>query len=90
MGEKKEKYINDLTDQQIKVIETTYNALRTLEEEKKSISEDMKEEKAKCSKETGVKASDLNDILKLLKLRDNGFDLKKYDTVLEKIGSGNI
>jgi len=81
----KEKYINELKDEQIKFIETTYNAIRTLEEEKKSIGEDIKEEKAKCSKETGVKASELSDIFKLLKLREKGFDPKKYDNVIEKI-----
>jgi len=82
----KEKYINELKDEQIKFIETTYNAIRTLEEEKKSIAEDVKDEKNKCSKETGVKLSDLNDIFKLLKLREKGFDPKKYDNVIEKIG----
>ena len=86
----KQKYINELQDDQIKVLETTWNAIRTLEEEKKSINEDIKEEKAKCSKETGLKAEDVNGIFKMLKQRDSGFDPKKYEAVLEKIGSLKI
>ena len=85
MAAEKGGYINEISDLNIKVIETTYNAIRTLDEEKKSISEDIKEEKTKCCKETGIKASDLNDILKLLKLREGGFDPKKYDNVIAKI-----
>lgn len=78
-------YLNTLGDSEIKVIETTYNAIRALEEEKKSISEDMKEEKAKCVKDTGIKTSDLNNIFKLLKLQEKGFNPKAYDNVIEKI-----
>lgn len=83
-------YINALTDQEIKVVETTYNAIKTLEEEKKSISEDIKEEKAKCTKDTGIKAKDLNNIFKLLKLQEKGFDPKAYDNVIEKINGGTL
>jgi uncharacterized protein (UPF0335 family) len=78
-------YLNDYSDADIKVIETTYNAIRTLEEEKRSMSEDIKEEKAKAVKETGIKMKDLNNIFKLLKLQEKGFDPKKYDTVINKI-----
>ncbi len=85
MAEDSKSYINLLNDQEIKIIETTYNAIRTLDEEKKSISEDIKEEKAKCTKDTGVKAKDLNNIFKLLKLQESGFDPKAYDNVIAKI-----
>lgn len=85
MSDESTTYINQLNDQEIKIIETTYNAIRTLEEEKKSIGEDIKEEKAKCVKDTGIKAKDLNNIFRLLKLQDSGFDPKKYDNVIEKI-----
>ena len=42
-----EVYINQMSDADIKIIQTTYNAIRTLDEEKKSIGEDIKEEKTK-------------------------------------------
>jgi len=78
-------YINQMSDADIKIIQTTYNAIRTLDEEKKSIGEDIKEEKAKCIKDTGIKPKDLNNIFKLLKLQEDGFDPKKYDNVIDKI-----
>lgn len=85
MAADSKEYINQMSDQEIKVIETTYNAIRTLEEEKKSISEDIKEEKAKCVKDTGIKTKDLNNIFKLLKLQESGFNPKAYDNVIAKI-----
>ena len=85
MADESKTYINQLNDQEIKIIETTYNAIRTLEEEKKSIGEDIKEEKAKCVKDTGIKAKDLNNIFRLLKLQESGFDPKAYDNVIDKI-----
>ena len=78
-------YINQMSDADIKIIQTTYNAIRTLDEEKKSIGEDIKEEKAKCVKDTGIKPKDLTNIFKLLKLQEGGFDPKKYDNVIDKI-----
>lgn len=85
MADDGKTYINMLSDAEIKVVETTYNAIRTLEEEKKSISEDIKEEKAKCVKDTGIKTKDLNNIFKLLKLQEKGFDPKAYENVIDKI-----
>lgn len=85
MADGSKTYINQLNDQEIKIIETTYNAIRTLEEEKKSIGEDIKEEKAKCCKDTGIKAKDLNNIFRILKLQESGFDPKAYDNVIDKI-----
>lgn len=78
-------YINEMSDADIKTIQTTYNAIRTLDEEKKSINEDVKETKAKCVKDTGIKAKDLTNIFKLLKLQENGFNPKAYDNVIKKI-----
>lgn len=77
--------LNELDDQQVKVIETTYNQIKVLEEEKKSIAEDIRDEKQKASKETGVAVKDMNSIFKLLKMREKGFDPKLYDNVINKI-----
>ncbi len=77
--------LNELDDQQVKVIETTYNQIKVLEEEKKSIAEDIRDEKQKASKETGVAVKDMNSIFKLLKMREKGFDQKLYDNVINKI-----
>lgn len=77
--------LNELDDQQVKVIETTYNQIKVLDEEKKSIAEDIRDEKQKASKETGVAVKDMNSIFKLLKMRESGFDPRVYDNVINKI-----
>lgn len=87
MPNESKTYVNEMSDADIKVIETTYNAIRTLDEEKRSISEDIKDEKAKCVKETGIKPKDLNNIFNLLKQREKGFDPGKYENVINKINS---
>lgn len=51
-------------------IKKSYSHIRALSEEKKSISEDIREEKLKLSKKTQLKVNDLNEVFKLMEKID--------------------
>jgi hypothetical protein len=53
-------------------IKKTYKSLKMLQEQKKSISEDIREEKLECSKKTGMSVKDINNIMKVLHARESG------------------
>jgi uncharacterized protein (UPF0335 family) len=84
------KVINELEDSQLKQIQVLINALHALEEEKKSINEDIKEEVAKAAKEIGIKPTNLKDILKAAKMAEKGFDFEAYADAIKKLNSGDL
>jgi len=61
-----------MNDEIVESIRKTYSTMKTLDEEKKSISEDMREEKQKCAKDSGLSVRQLNGLFKILKARENG------------------
>lgn len=65
-------------------LKRTYNAINSLLEEKKSISEDIKEEKIACSKKTGLDIKDVNTIFRLVKMNEKGqIPIEKYKEYLD-------
>jgi uncharacterized protein (UPF0335 family) len=86
----KKLVINELNSQQLKQIQVLRNALFALEEEKKSINEDVKEEIAKSAKEIGIKPKALNDVLKAVKMAESGFDFNAYGEAITKILDGDL
>ena len=61
-----------LNDDDIQEIRRAYNAIKTFQEEKKSIAEDIREEKLQCSKKTGLPVKYINGIMKTLAARESG------------------
>ena len=60
-------------------LKRTFNAIKGLEEERKSIGEDIKEEKVACSKKTGLDVKDINTIFRLVKMNEKGqIPLEKF------------
>jgi uncharacterized protein (UPF0335 family) len=60
-------------------LKRTFNAVKGLEEEKKSIGEDINEEKIACSKKTGLDVKDINTIFRLVKMNEKGqIPLEKF------------
>lgn len=53
-------------------IRRTFNAIKAMNEEKKSMSEDIREEKQACSKKTGISIRSLNSLMKIMSARDKG------------------
>ena len=60
-------------------LKRTFNAIKGLEEERRSIGEDVKEEKIACSKKTGLDVKDINTIFRLVKMNEKGeIPLEKF------------
>jgi len=85
MADRTTDIIENLKDEELKKIQTTYNAIQTLDEEKKSISQEMSDEKKSCASELGIKVKELNNIFKVWKMRESGVDTKKYDGVIDRM-----
>ena len=65
-------------------LKRTFNAIKGLEEEKKSIGEDIKEEKIACSKKTGIDVKDINTIFRLVKMNEKGeIPLEKFKDYID-------
>ena len=62
-------------------IRRSFNAIKAMAEEKKSISEDIREEKQQCAKKTGVSVRNLNSLFKIMNAREKG----EYSNDLIKI-----
>ena len=62
----------NLSEEIVESIRKTYSTMKTLDEEKKSISEDMRDEKQKCAKDSGLTVRQLNGLFKILKSREKG------------------
>lgn len=85
MEERTTDILENLSEESLKKIQTTYNAIQTLDEEKKSISEEISDEKKSCAGDVGIKVKELNNLFKVLKMRDNGINTKRYDEVIDKM-----
>lgn len=64
--------LNELNEEKLRKIKETYSVIKTLKEEKKSLSEDISEEKKDCAKKTGLQVRDLNSVMKILDAREKG------------------
>lgn len=65
-------------------LKRTYNAVNSLLEEKRSIGEDIKEEKIACSKKTGIDIKDVNTIFRLVKMNEKGqIPIEKFREYLD-------
>jgi len=65
-------------------LKRTYNAVNSLLEERKSIGEDIKEEKIACSKKTGLDVKDVNTIFRLVKMNEKGqIPIEKFREYLD-------
>ncbi len=58
-----------------------YNSIKGLEEEKRSISEDIKEEKMAVAKKLNMEPKKVNALIKLIKSKEKGEDLTEFDHV---------
>lgn len=67
-----EHAFSELNEEAINAIRKTYSTMNTLDEEKKSISEDIREEKQQCAKASGLSVRQLNGLFKILKAREKG------------------
>lgn len=61
-----------LKEDDIQEIKRAYNAIKAFQEEKKSIQEDIREEKLACSKKTGLPVKFINGIMKTIAAREKG------------------
>ncbi len=65
-------------------LKRTYNAVNSLLEEKRSIGEDIKEEKIACSKKTCLDIKDVNTIFRLVKMNEKGqIPIEKFREYLD-------
>ena len=85
MEERTTDILENLSEESLKKIQTTYNAIQTLDEEKKSISEEISDEKKSCANDAGIKVKELNNLFKVLKMRESGINTKRYDEVIDKM-----
>lgn len=76
---------SDLGKDSIEQIRKSYSTIKTLQEEKKSISEDIREEKLDCSKKTGLSVKDINGIMKMLHSRESGEYSDDYVRISKQI-----
>lgn len=87
MADRTTDILENLKDEELKKIQTTHNAIQTLDEEKKSISQEISDEKKSCASEVGIQVKELNNLFKVLKMRENGINTKRYDEVLDRMES---
>lgn len=76
---------SDFNEEAIQAIRKSYSAIKTLKEEKKSISEDISEEKKDCSKKSGMSAKDLNAVFKILENREKGDFSEDYLSIAKAV-----
>jgi len=69
-------------------IKKTYKSLKMLQEQKKSISEDIREEKLECSKKSGMSVKDINNIMKVLHARESGDYSEDYVKIAKAVEQG--
>jgi len=79
------KYLNDLSNDKLKLIQTTFNATEVYNDEKRTLAESIKIEVDKCAGELGWKAKEVRSVLKALRDRRKGVDLGKYNDLAEKV-----
>jgi len=74
-----------LKEDDIQEIKRAYNAIKAFQEEKKSIAEDIREEKLQCSKKTGLPVKYINGIIKTLAARESGDYDDSYINIAKQI-----
>lgn len=67
-----------IDDDSAKVLKKTFTVVKTLQEERKSISEDIREEKIAASKKTEMTVKDINLVFKILMAREKGEYSEEY------------
>jgi hypothetical protein len=77
--------VADLNQEAIQAVRKSYSAVKTLKEERKSMSEDISEEKKDCAKKSGMAVKDLNAIFKILENRENGNFSEDYVTIAKAV-----
>jgi hypothetical protein len=80
---------NEIDKKTIEDIRAGWNRIKLLKEERKSMSEDISEEKKELSKKTGIKVRDLNRIFKYTEQKEKG-DWSEYDVDIAERVAGNI
>lgn len=61
-----------ISEDHAKVIRKAFAVIRNLDEEKKSISEDIREEKIEVAKKVEMSVKDVNSVFKVMHDRENG------------------
>jgi uncharacterized protein (UPF0335 family) len=79
------KYLNELSNEKLKLFQTTFNATEVLVDERKTLNEEIKGEIDKCAGELGWKPKEVRQVLKTLRERRTGVDVGKYNALAEKI-----
>jgi len=72
-------------EEAIAAIKKAYSAIKTLDEEKKSLGTEIREIKIKCSKDTGFSVKDINGIIKVIKAREDGTYSEDYNKVAKSV-----
>jgi uncharacterized protein (UPF0335 family) len=74
-----------IDEKSIEEIRKTYGKIKVLDEEKKSLSEDIREIKISTSKKTGLTVKDLNNIFKVLTAREKGDFNEDYVRIAQAV-----
>lgn len=74
-----------IDEKSIEEIRKTYGKIKVLDEEKKSLSEDIREIKINTSKKTGLTVKDLNNIFKVLTAREKGDFNEDYIRIAQAV-----
>ena len=76
---------NQLNEEAVEHIKKTYSIVKALDEDRKSVSEDIRDAKIKCSKQTGMTVKDINGIVKILRSRENGSYSEDYVKIAKAV-----
>ena len=74
-----------MDDKQKKAIKKCFSAVRALEEERKSINDDIREEFKKAAEETGWDTKDLKNAFSLYKKEVSFDDIKEFYEIFQEI-----
>jgi len=74
-----------IDEKSIEEIRKTFSKIKVLDEEKKSLSEDIREIKISTSKKTGLTVKDLNNIFKVLVAREKGDFNEDYVRIAQAV-----
>lgn len=78
-----------LNEEAIETIRKGWDRVKVLKEERKSLSEDISEEKKELSKTTGIAVRDLNRIFKFVEAKEKG-EWSEEDVVIADRVAGRI
>ena len=74
-----------LDDKTVEAIKKAYSQMKSLEDEKKTLGEEIREIKVKCSKESGFTVKDINGIFKTMKAREDGSYSEDYNKIAKAV-----